>query len=793
MLQHSRPRTTAAQSVLWLSADRPTAVAYITHLKTACRIAAAHFLSSLVLSLSMSRSVLLLLAVLAILVCQASGEAVAASACLEYDFTSVGSTVGFNYPGFDLYHVATANVSDCSLACCAADSCQAFTFLTSPNSTTNCTTGSGCCYLKYQRQDPVASTVDGIVSGVVLGYGAEQPWYGTDYMLSFLVTGNVSNLASFTAALQLDVSLNLARLLNVSAAFVGQYVRVVAPNTYIVEGDTLQASFVIMSLITGPDAASFPNYEYAYQLQAQIAPPSGKAGYFYAPNSAAMLTASPDCQVITVGQLFPSPAVLGAAVYDARINMHFTLSAHPTNNSMSQWLGAIKTDIAVNIAFLAGVNDTSSLLPFISIQSPAIGTNPASLLVGQGSYTLTFTLSAYITTVTGPWWTPDVIEQGMIYLSSQDTYGVDLFQPFSSGIVVQPNSYNSITDLPPAGSTASSTGESNVACQSGTDVTITFQARFTNSTVGTANSALFIQLIQADVAFILSIDAGSSELLAYVDDGYGMLEASAFMPYVQVVWPFLTTAGSPVIESYSPFSGNSTVQPFANQTGYFYIKVNVLSSLSCLLDGASAFEFLEDGLMNSEDFGGLSVNTPNAKLLFNMDEAHQPHYQFESLSGLPLCPSTATAPSCSYMAPVDYTAGGFVVTFSLSLTYPIVDSIQFNTKLQSDIAFNMLNLGTYNASQLIPYILIVDVSSSLYTNSLVQFELLGGLTVGLHMEPAYLANHFVALALAGNVSLPALSYYYGAVAPAQKATFVTVDRGVNAPGSDGSSSEPMMT
>ena len=743
----------------WYLTDSPASRQYpFSHsslLKTRQPLSYLAPLSSL--SFVMARSLCSLLAVLLLAVLSGVN-----GSCPTYN-TSI---VGYNFPGFDLYQVAATSVSDCSAACCATASCQAFTFDTASATQTNCTAGHGCCWLKYQRGDPIASTATNIVSGVVLpavtGTAAVN-----DFSVTFTVGANtVGNLTILASQVLSDVSINLASYFGVSASAVLPCLRLAPTQTYQLSGTN---EVIVAYMITSPiySATGITPAQYAIQFQSQVHPINGNSPSFSAPNSNVTALSYTACNIVQQATTFPAPAVLGAPVYDAEITLSYVLNAHPTN--MTLWLSQLKADIAANAAFLCNVSNANALVPFITIQSPAPNANPADLTAGAyRDYSLTFTLSASITTATGPYWTPDVLQQGFAYMSSADsgTYDqITLFVPFSaSGITIQPIGGLQPIDIPTA---TGSTGAQG-ACQSELDITVTLQATFTNRTVGAANTDLFIELIQSDIAWMLAQAADADPGTRGYDFNAATVQAAAIMPYINVVWPYLDAAS---ILSYSPSYHNGTVavSPFTNSSAYFYIKFNLLAGASCMLDGFPAtgvvYDMLEWGLFVDTPV----FVTPNAMLQVSVDALHTPITQAAVLSGLPLCPSSVNPPSCSFVAlPSTYNITSYTVAmlFTMSLEFPITQMIDMTTKLQTDLAGSFATLSANPPSSLLPYILITSVQSATLSSTLVGILLQGSVSV-LGTSAASLAEGFVAQAALGNITLPTVTYWYGAVVPVQ--------------------------
>ena len=477
---------------------------------------------------------------------------------------------------------------------------------------------------------------------------------------------------------------------------------------------------------------------------------------------------------------FPFPAVLGQPVYDAQISLHFQLTVAPTN--MTLWLSEIKADLASNAAFLCASSNVDALLPFISIQSPAANGNPADFSVNSGTqsgypYTLTFTLSAYITTVTGPYWTPDVLQQGFAYLTGYGEIGSSIFRPFTSGIAIEPLINSPVTDLP---TYQGSTGSSQ-QCQFGYDAVMTFQATFTDTTVGSASTDEFIQLIQKDIAWMLNIAAAQDPATEDYDDPiYGTVSETAFLPYIQVVWPFLNISDPavPVIESYGPdFPADGLMQPlhFKNAST-FYVQFNLLANASCILNGFGAVGAVEDLFQNSNLSSQI---TPYAALQltdFGKTVDSMPSTQALTLSGLPVCPSSVTPPSCNVVPSVPtsvYTYQSYSITFGLPLAFPITDGLDFAGKLQADIIASFALPSGVQASDLLPYIIVVNVTSSVMSHSVATFVIQGSVnTIGL--SSADLAAAFTTQASMGNLSLPSVAHWYGVSVPTQNSTVVGV-------------------
>ena len=716
----------------------------------------------------MSRSLWLSLAVLAVVATVVSGG------CPSYNT----SLVGFNFPGFNLYQVAASSVADCSAACCATTTCQAFTFNTAATTHANCTAGQGCCQLKFQRGDAIASTATNIVSGFIVAPNTTAV-YVSDQSIQFNVAfySNLGNLTTLATLVLLDVSINIATHFDgVNASVILPYLRLSPVSTYRQSGsNNIQFTFIIASPIYS--ATGITPLQYAIALESQVFPFPG-TGNFSAPNSNVTLPNSVQWSM-TGANALPSPAVLGAPVYDAQITLAYSLGVHPTNNNMSLWLSQIVVDLAVNIAFLTNVSNVHAMLPFITIQSPAANTNPATLFTSTGvnvrQYSLTFTLSAYITTVTGPYWTPDVLQQGFAYLAASDN-GADnivLFVPFRwSGISIVHNQLGSaVTDIPTA---TGSTGLSQPACQYASDVTVIMQATFTSTTVGSANSTLFIELIQQDIAWMLAQTADADPGTVGYVSGYATVNASAFLPYIQVVWPYLNNDVSPaVIESYSPAYSNGTAvyQPFTNKTAIFFIKFNVLAGASCILDDFDAVGIVQETI--TWQFADTPVfKTPNAMLQVSLDALHKPLHQPVVLSGLPLCASTVTPPSCSFQAPTSslgVTSGTVSIAFVMSLGFPIRQTVDFNLKLKADLALSL------NQPQLLlsPYITIVYYDSSTMDHTVVVFWLHGSVSA-LGVSADTLASYFISQAAIGNVTLPTIAYWYGVSVPTQSVSALGV-------------------
>ena len=716
----------------------------------------------------MSRSLLLLLAVVLSVVL----GGVSSATCPPY-ITVDGSS----FPGYDLFQVAASDASTCSAACCAVSNCQAFTFniaTADQHFSSECTVGSGCCWLKFQRGDALASSAAGnVTSGHLDPSLANAAVAVYDYEVSFALTADselaVSDPDAFEALLLIDVSINLmSNFPQVSASVVLAYLRTMSL-IFIQQsgsGNNAQLSFMITSPVYF--ATGITPEQYALALEAQLHPTNALTGSFYAPNSNITLSGFPDVSTQRGGSLFPQPAVPGAAVYDAQLTLYYHLNTHPTQNNMSLWLSQIRRDIAVNAAFLCNVSNVDALLPFISIQSPAANSNPATFVIGSGrQYSLTFTLSAYMTTVTGPYWTPDVLQQGFAYLATYDGDNVVLFQPFSSNITIQQLSGIQVTDIPTA---TGATGPAlQPACQHAPDVQVVIQATFTNATVGGANSDQFIELIQRDIAWMLTLTADADPGTVGYTPGYPTVEAAAFLPYITVVWPFLNTdnPNAPMIQSYSPQidSGNGVYQPFTNKSAYFFIKFNLLSTAACILDGFTASGIVQE-LFESPLLVGSPFTTTNAHLQVAVDDQHMPSIQSVQLSNLSLCPSTATPPSCSFVSPLppsNFTAGTIYFTFALSLGFPIVHMIDFNLKLAADIVLNFHNLGSYQPSALLPYIVIDTVYSSVMDSTAVSFAVLGSVS-SLGFSATSLVAGFIQQVELGNVTLPQLAYWYGASA-----------------------------
>ena len=717
----------------------------------------------------MCRSLLfLLLAVLSLV-------GVSGSASCQFNFLE--ST---DFPGFDISQSAVSAQGICNELCCTTSNCQAWVYALAPAAPAtphNCTAGQSCCWLKFQHGDPVPSTLQSITSGTIIPPSTTAVTV-QDTSLTFTINGNdaASNLSLWSAELMVDVSINLAALFpTVNASAILPYL-VVMFGTYLIPGGVeVHVQFMITSPVWV--ATGTTPYQFAEALQAQI-----NKGTFDAPTSNAYLGFGSGPQVDSYAT-FPSLAVLGAAVYDAQISLYYRLTVHPTHNNMSLWLSEIKADIAANAAFLCAMSDATALLPFISIQSPAANLNPADFRVqefgGGSEYTLTFTLSAYITTVTGPHWTPDVLQQGFAYLAASDNGGgVNLFQPFSSGITFVSQSGEGIKDLPtPFGS---STGVVQ-QCQFDQDAVVTFQATFTANTVGSASTDEFIELIQKDIAWMLTIaaetDPGTED---YAYPTYGTVSQAAFLPYIQVVWPFLNSSNptAPVIESYSP-SSNGTIQPFAvKNVAYFYVQFNLLGNVTCILNGFAADGVVGDMVHYAGLFDAAPFTTPNAMLLVGTSELQTPSTQSVSLFGLPICPQSMTRPTCSFVSNVtdsSLVSGTISVSFTLSLGFPITNGLDFAGKLQADIVTNFVLPSDVDPDEVLPYIVVVSVLSSTLSDMEASFIIQGSVSA-LGLSAANLAAAFSKQATAGNLSLPSVVYWYGASIPTQKPLIAVITR-----------------
>ena len=725
----------------------------------------------------MSRSLFLLVAVLLLAIGSVSG-----TTCPAYDTTTL---TGYSWPGFDLYHVPAANVSACSAACCATALCQAFTFQVATATATNCTVGSECCYLKYQVQDPVAVADKSSIAGLVLPVVPEEAQLFDWYILT-RVTANTTgawNVTLFVEAVLVDVSINLAMEFNLSAATIYRYLRLSTNNEYSYDVSA-NVVFYIMAPIyyaTGITADVFGN-----TFSLQLAPKVGGWGTFYAPNSGAILSGEVVMQSYASVVAFPLPAVLGEGVYDAQTTLEYALLAYPKHNNNSLWQMELKADIATNIAWLTNVTNPASLLPFISIQSPAANINPASLRLSVGyyteEYTLTFTLSAYITTVTGPYFTPDVLLLAFKYLAAGDNNDQNLFVPFAaSNIHILAQDYVIVNDLAPSSGSSSTGSSGSTVCQASSDESITFQATLAGSNITGSSAAEFVQLVQLDVAWMFA------ELLDTfgIASSYEVLNTAQFVPYVQLVWPFVNSSGGvSVVESYSATT-NKSVQPLANRNDYFFVKFNLLNTVSCVFDGAEATTVAEI-LFNPETFNAYgSIYTPITHLTIIFGEEYLPVLQPVVLSGAPLCTDSQTLPSCSYIGYTNTTANSVVATFVMSLGYPIITVADFNSRLQADIVGNFQLLGKNSADALIPYVLITSINSATLSSTVVQFEVLGSVSA-LGLSAVVVVETFAAQAAMGNLSLPSVGFYYTATVPAQ-AVSTTVVGGASI-GTSGSSS-----
>ena len=721
--------------------------------------------------LAMSPCLCLLLAALLVAISGVSG-----TDCPTYNT----SLTNYVFPGFDIYHMSVANLDACSDACCALSTCQAFTFQIETTAAVNCTSGSACCYLKYQVQDPVPTTLE-TQSGVIeSGFTFSVPLVDWSFQFSITANGTYNsttklNVTWFLDAVLVDVSVNLAMLANTSASVVYRYLRLSPYSAQVDDTTTVSFQFYIMAPIYA--ATGVTPEDYSDALQSQLAPLDNVWGTFYAPNSNGFLTGdvvvNADSQEVT----FPVPAVPGLPVYDAQVILNFILFTYPTHLNMTLWLSEIKNDVAANAAWLCNLANASALLPFITIQSPAANLNPASFQLttddNEQQYQLKFTLSAYITTVTGPSWTPDAIGQGFQYLAAGEHQNVQLFVPFTSNLVVPTNEYVELDQLPPStSSTGTPTGD---VCQSGLDGTMTFQASL-GANATDSDPEMFVSAVRMDVAWLIaeSINAFlSMQQTVQASFSTETIVAGLFLPYVQLVSPSVNvTAGVSVVQAYSPTSMNNTVQPFANRSvdNYFYVTFNLLSNVSCIVGGAPVPEVLQV-VLNQMIFANVTdytymLYTPNAQLNVNIDENHNTTATDTVLSGLPLCPDTAPFPSCSYMAAANTSAGTVVVVFTLSLAYPILDVADFNSWLAADIVLNFQLLGGVNSTLLIPFVQISMIDSHILAATVVQFQLEGAMAT-LGVSPFIMAETFAVEAALGNLTLPNVGFWYGATAVVQ--------------------------
>ena len=244
------------------------------------------------------------------------------------------------------------------------------------------------------------------------------------------------------------------------------------------------------------------------------------------------------------------------------------------------------------------------------------------------------------------------------------------------------------------------------------------------------------------------------------------MDQSYFLPYVQLLWPFVTTTGNvSVIESYAP-SSNGTMQPFANKQGWFYVKFNLLNTVSCVFDSAPA-TYVAESLFNAEALNSYGYFLPNTELDVSFDMDRTPTLLPTIVSGLPICSSSQTLPSCNYYGAVNTTANSVTVSFMVSLSYPIITVADFNSKVVVDIVGNFQLLGSHNATQLLPYVVIASIVSSTLSSTVVSFEVLGTVQAKLGLSPVIVAETFAAEAATGNLSLPLLTYWYGASVTAQ--------------------------
>ena len=725
--------------------------------------------------MSSSRA-LFLLSVLLVLSVGVSGQSQTA-VCPASNVTYI-TYPGQSFPGNDLWHIPAANASVCMDACCATEGCQAYTLQVSTSASTNCSAGASCCYLKYQVQDPVANTAAGTVSGVINGTAMEATAALYDVNLFFALNPSLSNHSAL--AMAIDISLNLAELFNVSASFVQQYVRVPVGFQAGELGFTYLYSINLYILANVYAATGFTSQQLGDAIcNQQYAP-----GVFIGTNTGAVVPSQYGfCMAEALGNFgYPLPAVLGQPVYDAQISLPYVLTAVPTGNNFTEWLAAIKMDIAVNAAFMANLSDASALLPFISIQSPAIGVNPAFSTGVQ--LTLEFTLSAAITTVTGPYWTPDVLQQGFSWMADEDEFReVPIFLPFTSGIVVQ-RVEAAVTDLPPH-SSSSSTGGSPTACQVGQDVTITMQAQFDNLNATYFNasnnitSSQFLELVVQDISYMLVTAINDWNWEGRL--GSFQLDASLFSSYIQLQWPFVSSTGNQsFVGTYSPSSANTVIQLFANkdEDDYFYIKFNLLSTMACVLPIGVQTSQLPEMLFNPFNVGSYSYTTPYAQLEVLFDEGQAPSISSSVLSGMQLCPSTVSAPSCTWKRQVNSTgmASSFV-SFSMSLGYSIVSVLDFNSRLTADIVRNFPLLGSHSANDVLPYITITYINSAVMSSTVVQFEVMGSINSGMGLIATVLAESFATEAGLGNLTLPNVQFYYGVSVAAQTATVTSVATG----------------
>ena len=729
----------------------------------------------------MSRYSVVFLAVL-VLMAAALGVSGASSSC---SYNTTGS--GFNLPGFDLIQLPAASQDDCSAACCDTTACQAWVYAVTapaaPNTPVNCTAGQSCCWLKYQRGDPQPANVSAITSGWVLT--APPSVFLYDASISFYVVGwdsSTHTLAQYCDLVLLDVAVTLSSIYSQwDASLIHHYLAVI-PRTYTqpqLSGTAFYFNFMVMSPIYF--ATAIHPFFWVESFQQHVS-----EGYGFYPATYSQGGSEGEAGSFAGYGSFPGPALPGNPVYDAQVMLHYQITVHPTDNNMTLWRSQIQADIAANIAWLVNINYTTALLPFITIQSPAANTNPATFNVAVGqTYLLAFTLSADITTVTGPQWTPDVLGQAFSWLAHDDDDNqqgvplaqINLWQPATSGIavLVGPYPFSATNDIPTADD---STGTTGLQCQYGSDVDVQFLATFSAFTVGSPNTDQLIQLIQQDIAELLYIaaeaDAGTED---YMSPAYTSVTAAAFLPYIEVVWPFLNTsvAGLPVIESYSATSGNTIVQPFATRSAYFYIRFNLLSNVSCILNGFTAQGIVQD-MLDTYPFGGyiniVAVTTYSKLQLYTAPNPYlPPTARLVQLSGLPLCPIAVTAPSCAFVFNVPATSfsnNSQAINFTVSLAYPITVALDFTTKLQTDIVASLPLPTNVSAAVVLPYIVVLDVASTDMDETLVSFAIQGSVSkVGFGLSSFNLTAAFVASAQAGQLNMSNIAYWYGAVVPLQ--------------------------
>jgi len=304
----------------------------------------------------------------------------------------------------------------------------------------------------------------------------------------------------------------------------------------------------------------------------------------------------------------------------------------------------------------------------------------------------------------------------------------------------------------------------------------TVQASLMNGTE--ADPWMFTQLAQQDIAWMLAAVAAANPATVGNRTDYPAVQAAAILPYIGLFWPYLdySNVNAPVLKSYSPAinNGSTAYQPFTNRTAPLFLRFTLDNSASCLLNGVSA-EAIVHSLFSSLFVANSTLVTTNARLQLSVDAAHSPRHQSVLLSGLPLCGpnSTVTPPSCSFEVPtatLRFPSGSTLVPFVLSLRSPIVQIVDFNTKLQADLSVCITSqLHGYEAHALAPYIAIIVVQSDKLDKTLVSFVLVGTVSA-LGLSTNSLAAAFVSQAALGNASLPTLASAYGANVSAQSVT-----------------------